>query len=253
MDELSGESSPLHSLHAGAKLFVTILYIVLVVSFERYDFSGMIIMVLYPVLLFQISGLSAALCFYRLRVVLPLVCAVGLFNPLLDHSVALKLGGVVISGGTVSMLTLMLKGVLCLTASYLLIASTPFDAICSSLAAVHLPAGAITLLLLTYRYISLMLEEISIMLEAYSLRAPGQKGIQFSAWGSFLGQLLLRSMDRAEEIYAAMQLRGYDGSCRYASAGRAKKSDVAYTLAVSALLILCRCVNVAQLIGNLFV
>ena len=47
---------------------------------------------------------------------------------------------------------------------------------------------------------------------AYALRAPGQKGIQFRAWGSLLGQLLLRSIDRAQLVYESMQLRGFAGS-----------------------------------------
>ena len=49
------------------------------------------------------------------------------------------------------------------------------------------------------------------MIQAYSLRAPNQKGIHISAWGSFLGQLLLRSMDRAQELYYSMLLRGFRG------------------------------------------
>jgi cobalt/nickel transport system permease protein len=65
------------------------------------------------------------------------------------------------------------------------------------------------------------------MTEAYHLRAPGQKGIQVSAWGSFLGQLLLRSMDRAQELYAAMLLRGYDGEFPYAEDRAFRPADAA--------------------------
>ena len=39
-----------------------------------------------------------------------------------------------------------------------------------------------------------------------------RKGIQFQAWGSLLGQLLLRSIDRAQLVYESMQLRGFAGS-----------------------------------------
>ena len=56
-----------------------------------------------------------------------------------------------------------------------------------------------------------MQEGISIA-TAYELRAPGQKGIQFRAWGSLLGQLLLHSIDRAQLVYESMQLRGFAGS-----------------------------------------
>ena len=253
MDELSARKSSIHSLHAGAKLLVTVAYIVIVMSFHKNDLSGLIPMLLWPVLLFQISGIPVRTCFYKLRIVLPLVMAVGLFNPFFDREIILRVGSLSVSGGVISMLTLMLKGVLCLMASFLLVATTPFDRICAALRAVHFPKTLVTLLLLTYRYVGVLTRELAVMTEAYHLRAPGQKGIHVSAWGSFLGQLLLRSMDRAQEIYAAMLLRGYDREFRYAAERRFAMKDVAYTLIGVSLFLLLRFVNVSGLLGSLFV
>lgn len=251
MDEFAAMDSPIHRLHPLAKLITTIAYIFLVVSFDKYDLSGLTIMVLFPVLLFQISGLSIGSCFYKLRIVLPLVCAVGLFNPFFDKTPMLALGGFTLTGGMISMITLMLKGIFCLMASFLLAATTPIDAICAALRKLRVPAVLVTLLLLTYRYIAVMMEEISIMNTAYQLRAPGQKGIHYSAWGSFLGQLLLRSMDRAEELYNSMLLRGFAGEFWYADVKKAAITDYAYTLAALAICITCRCCNIAELLGSL--
>ena len=192
MDELAAQASPIHRLHPAAKLLTTILYIVLTVSFPKYALSGLIPMVLWPVLLFQISAIPVRTCFYKLRIVLPLVMAVGLFNPFFDRAPLLSLGALTVSGGVVSMVTLMLKGLFCLMASFLLMATTPIDSLCSALRKLHVPGLIVTLLLLTYRYVGVMTEELAIMTDAYLLRAPGQKGIHISAWGSFLGQLLLR-------------------------------------------------------------
>ena len=81
----------------------------------------------------------------------------------------------------------------------------------------HVPKIIPTLLLLCFRYISLLLEEVSVMITAYQLRAPGQKGIHISAWGSFLGQLLLRSRSWPKnELYDSMCLRGFYGEFYYA-------------------------------------
>ena len=112
MDELAARSSPVHRLHPAAKLLTTIAYIVLTVSFGKYDLSGLVPMLLWPVLLFQISGIPVRTCFYTLRIVLPLVMAVGLFNPIFDRAIVLRLGNLAVSGGVISMLTLMLKGLL---------------------------------------------------------------------------------------------------------------------------------------------
>jgi cobalt/nickel transport system permease protein len=240
-------------MNATAKLLSTVVYILIVMSFDKYDLSGLIPMVLWPVLLYQMSGIPVRTCFYKLRIVLPLVMAVGLFNPFFDREIMLHIGNVGVSGGVVSMLTLMLKGVLCLMASFLLVATTPFDSICAALRSMHFPATLTTLLLLTYRYVGVMTEELAVMTDAYHLRAPGQKGIHVSAWGSFLGQLLLRSMDRAQELYASMLLRGYHQHFHYAKHIPFRGSDALYMALSCMFFILIRFWNVSELIGRLFV
>lgn len=253
IDALATGDSPVHRLCPGVKLLVTIAYIVAVVSFPKYALSGLAVMILYPALLFSLSGLRVGTCLRKLRFVLPLVLAVGLFNPFFDRAPLLTVGGVSVSGGVVSMVTLMLKGVFCLAASYLLMATTPIDTLCAALRAFRLPPMLVTLLLLTFRYTGVMTEELAVMTDAYSLRAPGQKGVHVSAWGSFLGQLLLRSMDRAEELYGAMQLRGYRGDFPFAAAIKCSGKDVLWLAVWVALFLVCRLVPVAALLGGLFV
>ena len=253
MDALASKTSFYHSLHPLAKLLATCLYILTVVSFPKYDLPGLMGMVLYPVVLFQLADLSPGLCFYRLRAVLPLVCAVGLVNPFLDRRVLLSLGTVPISGGLVSMVTLMLKGLFSLMASFLLMATTSMDALCAALRKLHVPAILVSLLLLTYRYIGVLLEEAAVMTESYALRAPNQKGLHISAWGSFLGQLLLRSMDRARELYGSMVLRGFHGDFFYAEAPKFSRRDWLFCLGTAVLLLLTGTASLPELLGNLIV
>ncbi len=151
------------------------------------------------------------------------------------------------------MLVLMMKGVFSLMASFLLIATTSIDSLCAALRKIHVPAVITTLLLLTYRYIGVMLEEVSVMSQGYSLRAPGQKGIHISAWGSFLGQLLLRSMDRAGELYNSMLLRGFKGNFFYAEVPPCRVSGVIYTVLCAAFFLCARVINISALLGSLFV
>lgn len=251
MDELASLSSPIHSLHPLSKLIVTIAYIFLTVSFNKYDFSGLIVMLLYPVLVFSVSGIPVKSCFRKLRIVMPLVCAVGLLNPFLDKTPFMTAGNITVTGGVVSMITLMLKGICCLMASFILVATTSIDSICAALRKIHIPNIIVTLLLLTYRYISVMTDEVAVMMTAYKLRAPGQKGIHYSAWGSFLGQLLLRSMDKAEELYSSMQLRGFCGEFHYADATPAKLKDFLFPLFTVGAFVFCRLFNIAALFGGI--
>lgn len=253
MEELAAGDSFVHRLHPLVKLLVTVAYIFVTVSFNKYDFSGVVVMVLYPVFVFQVAGIPVSTCFYKLRYILPLVMAVGIVNPFLDKAVLMNVGGIAVSGGVVSMLTLMLKGVFSLMASFILIATTKIDALCAALRKLHVPDMLVTLLLLTYRYISVMMEQVSIMTDAYALRAPGQKGIHISAWGSFLGQLLLRSMDRASELYQSMQLRGFCGEFYYAETKKLSASDLIYGLICIGLFLVARYLDPAALLGGLFI
>ena len=253
MDDLQRGSSPIHSLAPLPKFLTTLVFLAVTMSFSKYDLTGLLPMLIYPALLFSLSGVRVRTCFRKLRIVLPLVLAVGIMNPFFDRDVLFRLGRIPVTGGVISMLTLMLKGVLCLTASFLLMATTSIDRLCGALRQIHVPAFLVTLLLLTYRYVGVMTEELAVMTDAYHLRAPGQKGIHHSAWGSFLGQLLLRSMDRAEELYSSMQLRGYHEHFHYADIKPCTVRDGIYTICCVGLFLLLRLVNVAQLLGSLFV
>lgn len=251
MEELAAGDSPAHRLRPGCKLLLTILYIFITVSFKKYDLTGLIPMVLYPIFMFQLSGIPVRTCFYKLRFVLPLVLAVGVVNPFVDRVPVAAVAGIPVSGGVVSMLTLMLKGIFSLMASFLLIATTRVDSICRSLRRAHVPQELVTLLLLTFRYLSVMTEQVAIMTDAYALRAPGQKGIHISAWGSFLGQLLLRSMDKATELYQSMQLRGFKGEFFYADYREYSQKSGIFAAICVAYFVLCRFVNLAALLGGL--
>ena len=99
----------------------------------------------------------------------------------------------------------------------------------------------------------MLLDEVSAMTQAYSLRAPGQKGIHISAWGTFLGQLLLRTMDRADDLYEAMMLRGFSGEFHYAAGKRSSRFSWAVALIVCLAVITARYINIPAFLTSLFI
>lgn len=94
--------------------------------------------------------------------------------------------------------------------------------------------------MLVYRYIILFLKETERMTDAYMLRAPGQKGVHYKAWGTMIGQLLLRSMDRAQTVYDSMMLRGYNGEFYLRCKHKAGNGDYLYMLVWTAVLTFIR-------------
>ena len=184
-----------------------------------------------------------------------LLVLVGIANLFFDRAPVLTLGSVVLSGGAVTLLVLVVKGVLCFLAVYLLIATTGMERVCAALRQLHVPRVLVTTILLTYRYIVLLLQEGNRISTAYALRAPGEKGIHFRAWGSLLGQLLLRSVDRAQLVYESMMLRGYGWRDDPAPTRQPQKGSAAGTVFFVATLMYCilfRVIPIFELLGQLF-
>lgn len=247
IDELAVMNSPVHRFCSLSKLGVTVLYILTVMSFPRHGLSELILMIVYPAFVSALSGISLSLAIRKMRYVLPLVLFVGIFQPLFEREILFRIGPLLVSAGVISMLVLMIKGVYCLLASFLLAATSPADRLFASLRKIHVPAVFVTLLLLTWRYITVLGEEASVMMTAYQLRAPEQKGIHWRSWGSFIGQLFLRTMDRAQELYESMMMRGYEGEFP----GRPEPfvlKDLLYLLGWGILFYVLRRYNLAEMI-----
>ncbi|MBQ9153557.1 MAG: cobalt ECF transporter T component CbiQ [Solobacterium sp.] len=247
IDELAEMNSPVHRFCSLSKMAVTIMYILTVMSFPRHALSALILMIIYPASVSALSGISLRFALHKMRYVLPLVMAVGIFQPFLEREIMLRIGPVPVSAGVISMLVLMLKGIYCLLASFLLIAATPADRLFASLRRIHVPQIFVTLLLLTWRYIAVLGEEASVMMTAYQLRAPDQKGIHWRSWGSFIGQLLLRTMDRAQELYESMLMRGYHGEI-VSEPERFSGKDLIWLLIWAVLFPVLRSFNIAEMI-----
>lgn len=250
MDTLAARDQWMNRIHPLVKFLVTIGYIAVVVSFPKYDVMGLAGMVVYPIAGFLLSELSFLDSIKRLRLVLPLICFLGILNPFFDKNVVL-LAGIQVNAGILSMITLIMKGLFSVLASYLLIATTSIDKLCYAFRLLHLPKPMVTQFMLTYRYITVLLEEVNRMTQAYSLRAPKQKGVHFRVWGSLTGQLLLRSMDRAGDVYESMQLRGYTEDYRYMKARiDLRPRDVGFLLFWIAMIVLFRIYPVMLVVGN---
>lgn len=230
----------LNDIHPTSKLFVTLACIILVISINQYNLPGLLGMCIYPVVLFVIGEISIKEFLYRLRIILPLVCLVGIFNPVFDKRPMFYIGSFCVTYGVISMITLMLKGVLTISAAYLLASTTHVEKICAALRHLHFPKMIVTVILLIYRYMSLLMSEASRMTQAYMLRAPGHKGIHIKAWGSFAGNLLIRSIDKAKTVYDSMILRGFDGEINYTGYKKMSVNDYVYMMVWFVVLLVIR-------------
>ncbi len=239
LQDLQQRSHWMNNLHPLGKLLVSVIYIFTVASVNKYDITHLILLSVYLVFSFAMGELSVKEGLYRMRLIIPLVAFVGLFNPFFDRQILFNIGSVGVSGGVLSMITLIIKGLYTVLAVYVLIATTSIDDICYALSCLHVPRLIVIVVMLIYRYFDVMAREADRIMTAYMLRAPSQKGIHYKAWGTLVGQWLLRSMDKAEMVYESMLLRGFTGDFRIRKKS-VKKSDVIYPIICIAVIIILR-------------
>lgn len=252
LDEQSCRHTLIHDLHPLCKLLVTIAYLITVTSFEKYSLSSILPLVFYPVIIISLAELPVVPLLKRILPVLPFVIGIGIFNPFFDKRVLAYISGITVTGGWVSFLVLVIKCALLVLAALILIATTGMDGTAAALRLLWVPKIFTLQLLLTYRYISVLADEAHRVSNAYSLRAPGQKGIRFSEWGSLAGQMLIRTIDRAQRVYHAMELRGFNGEYNTGYDRAIYLSDVFYMVLWIAFFILARFIDIPAVLGMIW-
>ena len=252
LEQLSGGGSAVHRRHSSVKLVSAVIFIILVVSFDRAEFGRLVPFVFYPVVLMALSGTPWPIVLKRVALALPFALLAGISNVIFDRAAALTLAGIVISAGVVSFFSILFKTFLCVTAVLLLVAVTPFSQLTGQLRRMHVPDIFVTLFEMIYRYIGVLLEEASSMYTAYMLRSTEHKGLQMRHMGSFVGQLLIRSFDRAERVYAAMKCRGYPGGALKSVRMPIIAPDVVFLISTTAPFILLCVFDLPALYARLF-
>ena len=194
-DSHSRADSPVHRLPSGVKLGAALAVVLLVV--------------LLPVragLVFAAGLLAAAFCsrlpwgflLKRLLLLEPFVlgmAVLALFQP---------------NGGEM-FFTIVTRSTLCLFTMVLLSNTTPFAELLRVLRRTRAPALLVTTLALMYRYLFVLVDEAERMHRARASRTFTRR--RRHAWqnlGAVIGQLFVRSTERAERIYAAMCARGWE-------------------------------------------
>lgn len=250
LEELSRQKNLINDIHPLAKLIITVVYICILASFNRYEIIGMLPFVLYPVVIVIVCDIPVGKLIKRVLIVEPFIIVAGILNPIFDKNI-IEIGGMVFSSGWLTFFSLILKSTLMVMAGFLLIATTGTDDIARALSLMKIPSIFVLLFLLTYRYIFVLMDEAGRLLKAYALRTPQQKGVKIKVWGTMVGQLLIRTYNRAQTIYQSMILKGYNGKYNIAIGRSFKLTDTAYFLAWFAFIIVARVINIPLLIAAL--
>jgi cobalt/nickel transport system permease protein len=250
LDRLAAGVSPVHRLDPRAKLIVTALFLLTVVSYQKYDVVELTPLFLYLAVLMALGQIPALVIARYLLLACPFAVLVGGFNPLLDRQTIAHLGPLAVTGGWMSFVSILIRFVLTVSAVLLLLACTGYVAVCAALAKLGAPRLLIMQFLMLYRFIFILADEAARMVRAHSLRSPDGRGTTLRVWGSLAGNLLLRAYDRGMRVHTAMLARGFDGTFHPPQGFHWSPADTLFVAGSSAFLILARYGQLATRIGR---
>jgi len=251
LETLSYQQTPLHRLDPRAKLLTTVVFIIAVVSCGKYEITGLLPFMIYPVALIAVGNLPPGYLARKILLAAPFAFCIGIFNPLLDRAVLVQLGPLGLSGGWVSFASIMIRCALTVSAALILIAGTGLNAVCLALERLGAPTGFVVQLLFLYRYIFVLTDEALRLMRARSLRSFQGRGLGFKVFTHLIGQLLLRTLARAQRIHLAMRSRGFDGTIRLLRPLEFHLKDAVFFVGWSTLFVLLRCYNIPHQLGHL--
>ncbi len=197
LDRYSRLPSPVHRLPSSVKLLVALAVIVGTVAEHAsawWFFAGILVFLTAVIL---VSSIPPGFIIRRVLTLEPFVIGVavlGLFQP----------------GGTAVVIVLVVKSTLCLLTAVLFANTTPFPEVLRVLRRFRMPELLVSVLALMYRYVFVLIDEAERMHRARLGRTftSGRRHV-WKMLATIVGQLFVRSTERAERIYAAMLARGW--------------------------------------------
>ncbi|WP_298266649.1 cobalt ECF transporter T component CbiQ [Geobacter sp.] len=251
LDRLAAGEMAIHRLDPRAKVLATLVFIITVVSFGKYELTPLFPFFLFPVVTVAAGDLPAGYIVRKIALLCPFALVVGMFNPIFDREVLVHLGPFGVTGGWISFASIVVRSILTVGSALALVGVTGFSAVCSALERMGMPQTFAVQLLFLYRYIFVLTEEGARTARARELRAFGKRGKGMGSYGPLVGHLLLRTWERAERVHRAMLSRGFDGRFHVRRPFRFGVVETLFTLGWSAFFVFCRLVNVPDLLGSL--
>lgn len=249
-DLLATQTTYVHRLDPRTKILTTLAFAVTVVSYGKYELSGLMPLLIFPVFVAAAGNIPVGFLLSRLLAAAPFVLLVGVSNPFFDRTPLMHAGPFCITGGWVSYASMILRFMLTVSAGLLLVATTGFNSTCTGLMRLGAPRPLVMQLMLLYRYLFVLAQEAASTAKAWSLRSVADRRMSFSVFRRVVGQLLVRALDRSQRIHMAMLSRGFSGEFRALKPLRPGYADAVYMGSWIAFFIIVRAANVPRLLGH---
>lgn len=218
-------SSIIHQLDARVKIILTLAFIIFLSMTPQGAWPAYILFLTITLSLAILSHIGIAFVLKRSLLALPfaLTAIPIIFSgpaPLETITISANMHVFFSPAGMERFASIAIKSWISGQAAILLAATTRFPDLLTAIQQFKAPKVFITLIGLMWRYLFVMVDEVSRMMRARSSRSTispeehhGGCSLfwRASVTGNMAGVLFLRSIERSDRIYAAMLSRGYNG------------------------------------------
>lgn len=241
IEELTKKDTTIHHLQPIVKLFFTVFFIIFTLTSTSYALFSYLFLICLVILICFLAKIPVREMLKRTLIGLPFSFFLGLSNVILMPT-PISFYNIPLTIGLLSMISIMLKTFLCLAIVFLFVATTPLEDIAGAFVLLHVPYFLVSIILVTYRYIYLLVEEAGKMHQAYILRHFKKDALEMKHMGSFLGLLFVRSLHHAHLVDDAMSLRGYDSGHYYGPHQSIHAEDVFLIVLMAGVMIILKVV-----------
>ncbi|MUK88542.1 hypothetical protein GMD78_09085 [Ornithinibacillus sp. L9] len=215
------------SWEARSKLIAAICYIFGVISLETP--SMLLLTYILVVIFFLFIRISFSLLLKRYLIITPFLLLMTV--PLLwqystDHALFA--------------LAIIIKAFTSMTVITIVLETQSLDDLMNSLVGLKMPPVLVTILILSYRYVFLFLDDIDKMLTAAKSRffSGGLRIASLKIYGHLIASLLTKAIQRSDKMYEAMASRGFTGKLTFQNVQKIGHLDLIKT-SCTIILILC--------------
>jgi len=247
LDKYSDLGSIIHRLDPRVKVIVFFVLILVIVSTppqELVKFSGYFLILLILVLL---SRIPLSFVFLRSLVIIPFVLLTAIFIPFFKGGEVagsynfLTLNLTISNKGLLILQNILIKSWLSVLSLTILTSTTKFSSLLKALEILKIPRVLILIASFFYRYMFLLVDQIMKIKNARDSRSFKKSPLyQLKIIGYMIGELFIRTYDRAERIYLAMLSRGFNGTIYTLESFRIKGSDLFFLGSLAAIIFLIR-------------
>lgn len=199
IDKYSNLESPLHKLSASLKIIITFLSLIAltIAPAKTVVYPAFLLFILVCI---YISKVPILHIIKRALIILPFIIFMVLMNVFFEQN-GLQVAALILFRAFLSISLLLL-----------LVSVTKFSDILKTLSKWHFPKILIIILSFMYRYFFILIDELEKMNQAMKMRMSKNNNWEYlKIFSHIISILFIRSYERAEKVYYAMLMQGFDG------------------------------------------